>query len=76
VSDADRNGHDGEVPNPELLAIDRDGPHELIVSELPCGCTRVHCTWGHTLQQILDGLDKGLTVDDLLCDEHRETPES
>jgi hypothetical protein len=49
----------------------RDDDHELIVSEEPCGCVRLRCTRGHSPEEILEALDAGWTVDDLLCDEHR-----
>jgi hypothetical protein len=72
VSENGRNGHGVEVTDPDLVVIDLDGPHELFIGEEPCGCIRLHCTWGHTPQEILDGLDQGLTLDDLFCDEHRQ----
>ena len=51
----------------------RDKPHELIVCEEDCGCVRLRCTWGHSPEEILAGLDRGLTLDDLLCEEHRRS---
>jgi hypothetical protein len=59
------------VSDDRTAACVERGPHELIVREEECGCVRLRCTWGHSPEEILAGLDQGLTVEDLLCDEHQ-----
>jgi hypothetical protein len=44
-------------------------PHTLRVRTDPCGCVRLTCSCGHSPQQVVEAL--GLTLDDLLCEEHR-----
>jgi hypothetical protein len=48
-----------------------DDDHKLIVREEKCGCIRLRCTQGHSPEEILEALDVGLTLDDLLCEQHR-----
>jgi hypothetical protein len=59
ISTEDNDGHD-------------DDDHDLFIREEPCGCVRISCSRGHSPQQIVEAV--GLTLEDLLCAEHRGSP--
>jgi hypothetical protein len=59
------------VREQQLRERRRDDDHELVVREEACGCMRLRCTHSHSPAEILEALDAGWTVDDLLCGEDR-----
>jgi len=47
----------------------RDEPHTVFIREEKCGCVRLRCDCGHSPDEVVAAI--GLTLDDLLCEEHR-----